>query len=65
VEKNLSLDFDETSALLEMSVCSYGKPEERASTSAITKLARLYHDFQDDNKSSRKSVRIEELPRAA
>lgn len=55
--KNLSLTFDETSALLEMSVCSGARTDESASASVLTKLAYLYREFAAEQRPvSRKPV---------
>lgn len=62
--KNLSLTFDETSALLEMSVCSFAKPDEQAGASALTKLAYLYREFTEERKADRRPDE-RKLPRAA
>ena len=65
MEKELSLTFGETSALLEMSVCSFAKSDEGSSASALTKLAYLYRDFVEDQRSALDSTAPDKLPRAA
>ena len=65
MEKKLSLSFDETSALLEMSICSGAKSDEGASASALTKLAYLYREFVHEEQMLRKPLVLSELPRAA
>lgn len=63
--KNLSLTFDETSALLEMSISSMSRADGNASASALTKLAYLYREFAKDSKTLSDMKQLEDLPRAA
>lgn len=65
MEKNLSLNYDETTALLDMSVCSYADTDEEASTSALVKLGDLCREFAQDEKTHRDLPAVIDLPRAA
>ena len=63
--KKLSLTFDETAALLEMSISSMSRVDQNASASALTKLAYLYREFAKESKTLSDMKLIEILPRAA
>ena len=65
MEKNLSLTSDETSALLEMSVCSYADADTAASTSAILKLRDLFMEFAEEERRMSRILDHPKLRRAA
>lgn len=65
MEKNLSLTFDETSALLEMSVCSYADADDEVATAAILKLRELFREFAAEDRRTLKHIHTPKLRRAA
>lgn len=48
MEKNLSLNYDEASALLEMSLFTYLEADGDAAESALGKLSDLCREFSED-----------------
>jgi len=65
VEKRLSLTFEETAALLEMSVCSYADTDDTVSTRALLKLRDLCREFGVDEKNASRTPATHRLRRAA
>ena len=65
MEKNLLLTYEETTALLEMSVCSYADTDDEVSTRALLKLRDLCREFADEEAKTPHTPVAQRLRRAA